>query len=167
MAAQLVVIPSGQRMSKDRTENKYWMGLLFIAVALTFIQVLDLYKDIKSRSWPTTEGDIYLNYYPTPPRFDQVAGYVMGPTLGKEISFSYIIAGCLYSSTNTSFGFTFSEDFEFLKPVFRDHVKVKVYFNPHDPSEAVLMPGPKMLSIVLMLLGALSMYWLLKQITKS
>jgi hypothetical protein len=154
-------------MRIDSVEKKYWMGLLFIAAAFTFIQAIDLYKDIRARSWPTTEGDFYRNYYPTPPRFDQVAGYVMGPTLGKEVSFSYLIAGCLYTSTNTSFGLTFSEDFELLKPVIRDHGKVKVYFNPHDPSEAVLIPGPKMLSIVLMLLGALSMYWLLKQIAKS
>jgi len=154
-------------MRIDSVEKKYWMGLLFIAAAFTLIQAIDLYKDIRARSWPTTEGDFYRNYYPTPPRFDQVAGYVMGPTLGKEVRFSYIIAGCLYTSTNTSFGFTFSEDFELLKPVIRDHSKVKVYFNPHDPREAVLMPGPKMLSIILMFLGALSMYWLLKQITKS
>ncbi len=154
-------------MQLDRVERKYWMGLLCIAAAFTLIQVIDLYKDIAARTWPTTEGDIYLNYNPTPPRFDQVAGYVMGPTLAKEISFSYVIAGCLYTSTNTSFGFTFSENFELLKPVYRDRGKVKVYFNPHNPSEAVLIPGPKMLSIVLMLLGALSMYWLLKQITKS
>jgi hypothetical protein len=154
-------------MQLDRVEKKYWMGLLCIVTVFTFIQVLDLYKDIKARSWPTTEGDFYRNNYPTPPRFDQVAGYIMGPTLGKEIHFSYLIAGCPYTSTNASYGFTFSEDFEFLQPVFRGHGKVKVYFNPADPSEAVLMPGPKMLSIALMFLGALSMYWLLKQIIKS
>jgi len=153
-------------MQKDRSENTNWMGLLCIAALFTFVQARDLYKDIRAQSWTTLEGSLSREPYQTPPNRDPETGDIMGPLFGIEIRFNYIVGGCLFTSTNKSFGFTFSEDFELLHGRNTNKAKVKVYVNPRNPNEAVLMPGPKTFNLVLTVLGALSMYWLLKQIVK-
>ena len=129
-------------------------------------QVYDLYRDIKATSWPAVTGALYLRISPTMPPVEPYSGdRVMGPLLSRDLDYSFTIDNVQYSSTNKSFGLTYSENFELSSPA-NDKARqiVKVYFNPTDPNESVLIPGPKVLNICLLTLGAIATFWLLKYI---
>ena len=150
--------------NNDSKRKKYWIGLMCIIAAFSFGQSIDLYKDIKAIGWPTAAGNISWMTNPLLPSMDSFAGPIMGPLISRHFQFSYQVNGLLYISDNKSFGFTFSENFEMSNRKDRNHATVKVYFNPFDPKDAVLIPGPKTINIILITLGALSMFWLMQQI---
>jgi hypothetical protein len=132
------------------------------------IQTFDLYGDIKAASWPSSTGNLYWRISPSIPPTEPYTGQpIMGPLLARDFDYSYTIQGIQYTSNNSSFGLTFSENFELSTPNGKDHLKVKVYFNPLNPKEAVLIPGPKILNLCLLALGAISTFWLLKYIRKT
>ena len=141
---------------------------MLIAAVFTLIQTFDLYRDIKAASWPSSTGNLYLRISPSiPPREPYTGQPIMGPLLARDLDYSYTIQGIQYTSNNSSFGLTFSENFELSTPNGKDHLKVKVYFNPLNPKEAVLIPGPKILNLCLLAFGAISTFWLLKYIRKT
>ena len=140
---------------------------MFIAAVFTLIQAFDLYRDIKATSWPTSTGDLYLRISPSSPPTEPYTGQpIMGPLLARDIDYSYKVQGMQYTSNNRSFGLSFSENFELLTLNDKEHLKVKVYFNPLEPKESVLIPGPKILNLCFLALGALSTFWLLKYIRR-
>ena len=148
------------------SENKYLIGLLLIATVFTVIQIFDLSRDIKAASWPSSTGNLYWRVFPSKPPTEPYAGTpTMGPLLTRDFDYSYIVHGIPYTSNNVSFGLTFSENFE-TTPKGMDHLYVKVYFNPVNPKESVLIPGPKIPNLCLLALGAISTFWMLKYIIK-
>jgi hypothetical protein len=154
-------------MRIDKSEKIYWMGLLLIAAVFTLVEAFDLYKDVKAASWPSSTGSLYKRTSPSTPPTEPYTGQpIMGPLLMRDIVYSYTIHGIQYSSNITSFGLTFSENFE-TTPNGKDHLNVKIYFNPADPKESVLIPGAKIPNLCLLALGAISSFWLLKYIRKT
>ncbi len=144
------------------SENKYLIGLLLIATVFTVIQILDLYRDIKAASWPSSTGNLYWRIFPsTPPREPYAGTPTMGPLLTRDFDYSYTVHGIRYTSNNVSYGLTFSGNFE-TTPNGTDHLNVKIYFNPLDPKESVLIPGPKIPNLCFLALGAISAFWLFK-----
>lgn len=134
---------------------------MFIAATFTFVESLDLYKDIRAITWPTLTGTLYRTHSPNPvSHTDSYNSPIFEPLWTIRISFSYDVNGIKYNSNNKSFGFTFSENIELINSGDKDHPKVKVYFNPLDPNEAVLIPGPKAINIGLIALGAISLIWI-------
>lgn len=147
-----------------KESSKYvWIVFTIVSAVVTFAGCFDFYKDIKAKGWPTTTGIISVRSNPSSPYNDPFAGPISGPLRTIEISVSYKVDGVQYTSKKKSFGFTLSDKFEALNEAKKDHAAVKVYFNPFDPSEAVLMPGPKTFSICLIALGAMSIVYSMKQ----
>ncbi len=140
-----------------------WIVFMVVAAVVTFAGCIDMYKDIRATGWPTTAGIISRRINPSRPHNDPFAGPLTGPLLTAEISFSFKVDGVQYASNNKSFGFTFSDHFEVSDGADKDFATVKVYFNPRDPREAVLIPGPKTFSICLIALGAMSIVYSMKQ----
>jgi hypothetical protein len=142
-------------MRIDKSEKIYWMGLLLIAAVFTLVEAFDLYKDVKAASWPSSTGSLYKRTSPSTPPTEPYTGQpIMGPLLMRDIVYSYTIHGIQYSSNITSFGLTFSENFETTP-------------NGKDPKESVLIPGAKIPNLCLLALGAISSFWLLKYIRKT
>jgi hypothetical protein len=154
-------------MKKNKPNNKYWIGLMFFAAAFTFVQSLNLYKDIKATSWPVLVGQINWQTHTSGPYRDERYGSIIGSLHWKEVQFSYKVDGLQYLSNNMSFGFTFSDDFELANPYDPEHSAVKIYFNPLNPKEAVLIPGPKTFNICFIVLGAISMFWIFNKIKRA
>lgn len=152
-------------MAKKRS-NKKLLGLILVA-AFTFYQCLHLYKDIKATSWPFVEGKIHWQTKSAGPFRNERRGYIIGSLHWKEVQFSYNVNESQYSSNNLSYGLTFSDVSELANPYDKDQSTVKVYFNPFSPSEAVLMPGPKAINVCFVVLGALSLFWLLRRIIRD
>jgi hypothetical protein len=144
---------------KKKYSGKIWIVLTFIVAIFTFVQSLNLYKDIKARNWPVAVGQIHWQAHASGPFRNERYGYKIGSLHWKEIQFSYKVDGVQYLSNNVSFGLTFSDDFELSN---EEHSAVKIYFNPHDPSEAVLIPGPKIINIIFVVLGAILFFWLIR-----
>ena len=44
---------------------------------------------------------------------------------------------------------------------------VKVYYNPYKADEAVLLPGPKIINIVLIVFGLIAFIWLIRLAKKQ
>ncbi len=154
-------------MRIDRIEKRYWIGLLVISTVFTVIQIFDLYRDIKAASWPSSTGNLYWRVFPSTPPTEPYAGTpTTGPLLTRDFDYSYTVHSIRYTSNNVSFGLTFSENFE-TTPNGTDHLNVKIYFNPLDPKESVLIPGPKIPNLCLLALGVISTFWLLKFIRKT
>lgn len=152
-------------MAKKRS-NKTLLGIILVA-AFTFYQCINLYKDIKATSWPFVDGQINWQTYTTGPYRSAKYNRLMEPMHWKQVQFSYKVNGLQYSSNNLSFGLTFSDGSELTNPYDKEQSTVKVYFNPLNPSEAVLIPGPKAINICLVALGALSTFWLLKRFRRT
>jgi hypothetical protein len=151
-------------MKKNGSHKIYWVGLMFIVAAFTFVQSLNLYKDIKATNWPVLEGQIHWQTHSSGPYRSPRYNSIIGSLRWKEVQFSYKVGGLQYLSNNISFGLTFSDDFELANPYDKEHSAVKIYFNPLDPNEAVLIPGPKTINIIFVALGAILFFWLIKQI---
>lgn len=149
---------------KKHNSKYYWIVFMIITAVFTFAECVDFYKDIKATSWPITTGNLSRRSYSSGPHNDPFAGYVTGPLRMIEIEFSYKVDGLQYTSNNKSFGLTFSDDFELSNIDDKNLATVKVYFNPLDPREAILLPGPKAFNIGLIVLGAISLFWLMKQV---
>jgi hypothetical protein len=146
--------------------NKTLLGIILVA-AFTFYQGLNLYKDIKATSWPFVDGQINWQTYTTGPYRSAKYNRLMEPMHWKQVQFSYKVDGLQYTSNNLSFGLTFSDGSELSNPHDKEQSTVKVNFNPLNPSEAVLIPGPKAINICLVALGALSTFWLLRRFRRT
>lgn len=94
-------------------------------------------------------------------------GPIFHPLRQRDVLFSYEVKGRSYKSDNLSFGLTLSENVETVGSGKAGHRKVKVYFNPSDPEEAVLIPGPKVINVGLLAIGVFSFFWLFRQIIRS
>ncbi|MGC1455523.1 MAG: hypothetical protein WA946_10095 [Nitrospirota bacterium] len=127
-----------KNMTKRHSNKTYWIGLMLV-LAFTFVQSLDLYKDIKATNWPTVAGQIHWQTHSSGPFRNERYGNIIGSLHWKEVQFSYMVDGFKYSLSNISFGFTFSDEFELANPLDSEHSAVKIYFNPYNQSEAVLI----------------------------
>lgn len=148
---------------QNQTSSTHWIVYIILAVAFTFVESVDLYKDMAATSWPIALGNLTLTYSPAPqshilPEY----GPIFHPLRTRELVYSYEVDGKLYTSSTMSFGFTLSENKEITESIKGNHAQVKVYFNPSDPNEAVLMPGPKAINIGLIVLGLLSLRWIMQ-----
>jgi len=153
-----------RKQKKNKTEY-YWYIFIAITMSLIFTESYSLIEDLKATKWPTTFGTIDRIYLPgSVPRSRW--GPMIEPKINPKIWFSYVVNETQYTSTNKSFGFTFNEDFELVNPDdIMDH-RVKVYFNPNNPSEAVLITGPKFINILLIVTGLIFLVVSIKQLIK-
>jgi hypothetical protein len=154
---------------QNQSSSSILVIFILLAAMLTLVECVDLNKDIQARNWPTSKGDISWEYSATPiPSTDQFDGPMLLPIRAtKEILITYEVNGLKYTSRNKSFGFTFSEDIELISSNGAGHGKVKVYYNRYNPSEAVVIPGPKLLNILTIIFGGFSLVWLLRQVIKQ
>lgn len=154
---------------QNQSSSPLLVIFIFLSAILTLVESVDLYKDIQARNWPTSTGDISWEYSATPiPSISHFDGPMMLPIRAtKEILVSYEVNGQKYTSNRKSFGFTLSEAIEVISANGARQGKVKIYYNQYNPSEAVVIPGPKILNILSIIFGLSSLSWLIWQALKQ
>ena len=163
--------PAVERV-QDYNSSLYKFVFMFIAALFIWAMSFDLYKDIKAETWPTIMGSISMTYLQSSfKQGDQetMSGYapIFEPFRTKKLTFSYEVGGLTYESSNKSFGFTFSEELELAPSDDKNRPKVKVYYNPSDPNDAVLIPGPKTINIGLLVLSIFAMFLTIKYVKQG
>ena len=106
--------------------------LLFGIWAITLS--IDHYRmTMASGSWPAVEGEVVLS---------QIREEINYGTLSRkkspEIRYEYTVDGNRYSSRTIKFGVQPSHEIVSRYP---ENHKIKVYYNPDNPKQAVLIPG--------------------------
>ncbi len=144
--------------------KSYWLIFMFVIAAFTFAVGIDLYKDIEAMHWPTSTGYLSKTYSQDQYRYSQPKyGPIFEPLRTPKLVFSYEVNGKSYTSSNVSFGMTLSDAIELTGKKDDGGFMVKVYFNPSNPEEAVLIPGPKIISIALVAIGCLTFSMILRR----
>jgi hypothetical protein len=154
---------------KNNSSSSYWFVFMFVAGIFVWAISFDLYRDIKAETWPTTPGILSTAYRASAFTQDyQNDGTrdtpIFEPSRTRGQTFSFEVNGLRYESSNKSFGITLSNDFEVINTGDKNKSVVKVYFNPNDPSESVLIPGPKIINIGLLVLSIIAMLWTIRRV---
>ena len=154
--------------------NAKYYGLVFLFIAAVFVWAIsfDLYKDIKAETWPTTHGILSTTYrasaFTQDKQNDGTKDYpIFEPFWSRVQTFSFEVNGLRYESSNKSFGITLSDDFEVINAGDKNKSVVKVYFNPADPSDAVLIPGPKFINVCLLVVGIMALFFTMRHVKNN
>jgi len=128
--------------------------VLLVAGPLSWI-VLTFASAISSRNWPRTVGIVVHSPEGMPPTW-------LHPGHQPAVVYRYTVDGRHYTSTRWRFGDELRADYASRHEIeiARNHPvgkSVGVRYNPHDPSESVIEPGP---SIVLTLVLCVAILWL-------
>jgi hypothetical protein len=129
-----------ERARRTARRRQIGAGLMVLGVVVVCVLGPLVYGAYQSYCWPSVEGRIVSMQY----EFNHSSKYPMGDV---QISYEYTVDGSKYSS----------ERFRPLSKGYRDkaatiesfvmeHKKgmpVKVYYNPKQPAEAVLLQGPE------------------------
>jgi len=156
-------------MTAKRGTDYYWLIFVLIAFVLFVEESNSLYKDINALYWPSTIGSLYQVNSPQEDfhHVDPMQGPIMEPNWRRSVYVFYEVDGIHYNSDNVSFGFTFSDKLSLVNAKSESGPNVKVYFNPRDPKEAVLLPGPKSINIALLLISLTALFMSIRQFKKS
>jgi hypothetical protein len=95
-------------------------------------------RQARAESFPTVEGRITRSEITT--HRDSEGG----TTFGADIAFTYRVDGTAYTSDRYRYGEMSSSDSSVASGVVRAHpvgANVRVFYNPRDPADAILMPG--------------------------
>jgi hypothetical protein len=120
------------------------LSLVFVAIGAMIIRyALGMAKKCtQSLSWPSIEGEIAHSavlYQTNTANSDQE-----GPTFKADVAYRYKIKGANYSSSKVSLldiATSSTGRAQSIVQRYPDKSKVRVYYNPSNPSEAVLEPG--------------------------
>lgn len=116
-----------------------FFAIFWSAIVLTFDCMLlySGYKQVVAESWPTTNGVITESRL----RINRDSD---GDTYEPVISYRYMVGDQVYTSDTFRFDNMSSSDRSYQRGIVNDHPRdmaVKVWYNPDDPSEAVLSTG--------------------------
>ena len=119
-------------------------SLVFVVIGAVILRyaMRTAEKARQSESWPSTEGEIAhsATLYQT----DSTATNNGVATFKADIAYRYKVKGANYSSSKVALldlATSSSGRAQTIVQRYPDKSKVQVYYNPADPSEAVLEPG--------------------------
>jgi len=105
--------------------------VLLAGVVLGAYALFCVYKGYESQKWPTTDGRII---------YSRVAGSTRIIGRKASVKYEYVVDGKRYISSLISYTWK-SVDYQAFMQILRDYPEgeeVIVYYNPHNPEEAVL-----------------------------
>jgi hypothetical protein len=119
------------------------------ALSMLAYSTFALIKDLQARRWPTAEGLL-----------THIKGLSVGRGLAKtDIAYDYEVRGQKYTGNRYSFGYLAggviggSEVSAKIKRELPQKPSVRVYYNPSNPRESVLVPGTTWIHLINFLVG--------------
>lgn len=109
-----------------------------IGGGLMFFGVMDSVKAASSNSWPTVRGTILSSEISSSTDSDSDTTYT------SDIRYSYSVGGSPIEGSQVLFGEGSTSDYDAVQKLvdrYPEKSLVTVYYNPDDPTEAVLEPG--------------------------
>ncbi len=122
------------------------MGMLFAAVACAFIYawIRELRKARATRSWPTVTGRIMTSHVHSYTGYDRRT-HSSRKYYDPQVVYEYTINGTRYESHQIAIGIGYSdhrrEAVERKVAPYKAGADVEVFYNPNDPTDAVLEHG--------------------------
>jgi hypothetical protein len=133
-------------------------SLVFVIIGVVILRyaMRTAEKARQSESWPSTEGEIAhsATLYQT----DSTATNNGVATFKADIAYRYKVKGASYSSSKVALldlATSSSGRAQTIVQRYPDKSKVQVYYNPADPSDAILEPGSTGGVNVLYLIGGI------------
>jgi hypothetical protein len=132
-----------------------YLGLVGIGVLLMGGQLLPVMRSLRTRFWNATTATI-LEAEMVPLRSPMAMGsrgLYTAHTL--SVRYTYVVSGIPYTSTR--FGFhgyrPSSRDIARILRAYPPDASVRIWYNPSDPKEAVLVRGPGALNLIGLIFG--------------
>jgi hypothetical protein len=126
----------------SRRLQNYGLAMIVIGVALIGWGAIDIARYFSSASWPSVEGRIVSQQYrllPPHPRHSWREAQL-------KLVYEYNVAGETHRSERYSlWQQTYSGEARAMRAFANEHpadAPIRVYYNPKNPAEAVLLPGP-------------------------
>jgi len=154
-----------------RLERKtgYFIAFLFLTVfgiVLAGFGIVLFQQTASAEKWPTTDGIIFHSTVDSYREHDS--------TMHKPlVQYKYTVNGVNYSSNRVRFGVISTSDGGYANEVVNRYPvgkTVKVYYNPDNPSEALLEPGitwieylPILFGLIFILIGIVFLFFVIKQ----
>jgi len=142
--------------ARNNTSNKIviimiFIIFLFVGSSFVYFGIKSYQNEIATESWPQTEGiiissDIYSS------------SGDHSTTYGANIVYQYQVNGINYTSDDVSSADFSSSDSSHAQRIINKYYvgkNVIVYYNPSNPSDAVLEPGTTWISYIIILFGIL------------
>ena len=120
--------------------NTSWAGFFFFMSLLLFLgQIWSIYQGVQSKKWPTAEGIVIQSYVRISPGGDS------GDIYEPRISYGYSISGKPYESNSISYkqnpNTTSRGPADNVISKYPKGSRVRVYYDPDNPTNAVLETG--------------------------
>jgi len=133
------------------------LGALGFCIGLAFasVQGRQLWRGYQTRKWPSVSGVVTSSFYEVKKReVYRRQGFSDSSYVSSFIEYRYAVGESNYVSRMIKLR-VFSEENPGESLVQRHPVgiKVAVHFNPSNPGEALLLPGPRVWNGVFMMLG--------------
>lgn|GEM_PF-1880182 len=112
-----------------------WFLISFSFIGISLINII---KGQENESWPSVDGIILFS------DIDRSSGSEGGSTYGAKITYKYNLNGINYTSDAISCGYAYSSDYSAAYQLVENYPvgkTVKIYYNPNNPPEAVLIKG--------------------------
>jgi len=124
-------------------------GLFFLILGLIFIALIlqGSFKSAESENWPSIEGTILSSEISTRNELNSDT-HTRDYYYMSKVSYNYTLDGAVYTSTmisviNNNKEYVIESEAQAIIDNYPIGKKVKVYYNPDNPSEAFLEPGMK------------------------
>lgn len=124
---------------------------LIVGIAISVWGIQAVRRSHASRNWPTTEGTVVSSAI-------ERSGRSVVQNHRAEIEYEYSVKGITHSSGAVScgdYGSAFSSHAREIVERYPQGKKVPVYYDPQDPSVAVLEPGSSWGAYIPLLIGVL------------
>ena len=128
------------------TGSKIFLGIFFgiflvVGIGVSILGVQTTQKSIASDNWPQTQGTIITSDIETHKTHTK-HGYSY--TYGPEIVYTYSVNGQSYTANKVSYSTGSSSDVSYAQKIVNTYpvgTQIPVFYNPENPTEAVLEPG--------------------------
>ncbi len=133
-------VDEAERARKVARRRQVGAGLMVFGVVIACVIGPLVYLACQSYHWPSVEGKISSLQY----KVDQGGKYHMGDAW---VSYEYTVGGDVYHSERfRPLGKSYRDSASAIQAFAKDHrqgMPVKVYYDPKQPADAVLLQGPE------------------------
>ena len=130
----------------------FWIVFLFAGLFGMVVGASQFFTGVRNSKWPATNGRIIASDVLVKERSNRDTTYYQ-----PQVTYAYSVAGQDYRSSQICAGDYESSDITRARTItdkYPREMAVTVFYNPHDPANAVLEPGLSLSTILIFVVGA-------------